>query len=124
MLIWGELKNAGPGRGSIHGTLRLKVLDLREKDPRPREVTENIDEPTDLRFATEQVLETLPGVAKFEHPNEEPVHEDEISKSLWAKNPNLVANGDFSDSGAWEALYQSEKYSVKISRHAAATWTR
>jgi len=115
VLIWGELKNAGPGHGSIHGTLRLKVLDLRDKSPKPREVTGNINEPTDLRFVTERVLETLPGVAKFEHPNEEPVHDDELSKSLWAKNPNLVANGDFSDSGAWAALYRSEKYSVKTS---------
>jgi hypothetical protein len=115
VLIWGELKNSGQGHGSIHGTLRLKILDLRDKDPKPHEVTENINEPTDLRFATENVLETLPGIAKFEHPNEEPVHNDELSKSLWARNPNLVANGDFSDSGAWDAIYQSEKYGVKIS---------
>jgi hypothetical protein len=115
VLVWGELKSSSQSHGSFHGALRLKVLDLRDKDPRPRELAESIDEPTDLRFAIEKVLETLPGVAKFEHPNEEPVHEDEISKSLWARNPNLVANGDFSDSGAWVAIYQSEKYSVKIS---------
>jgi hypothetical protein len=114
VLIWGDLKNSGKGDGSIHGTLRLKVLDVRDLNAKPREVIREINEPTDLRFVVEQTLETLPGVAKFEHPNEELVHEDEISKTLWAKNPNLVVDGNFSGEGRWSAIYRSEKYAVKV----------
>ncbi len=106
VLAWGEMNGT---------TLRIKLLDLREAEPRVQEISKEILEPTDLRFVSEEILETLPGVARFEHPNEEAVRNDATAEELWRTNPNLVANGDFADNGAWEGLYEAQKYSVKIS---------
>jgi len=110
VLVWGELSNTGEGT-----TLRLKMLDLREPDGKPREVTKVIKEQTELRFVFEEVLEMLKGVSKFEHPSEESVTNDPAAAELWKKNPNLVRNPDFSSAGLWEAIYQAEKYEVKVS---------
>jgi len=110
ILIWGQTDAAGDKQ-----IIRLKILDLRQKDVRPREIQKTIDDPTDFRFVTEQILETIPGVKPFEHPSETPVTLDAKSLELWAKNPNLVVDGDFAAAGHWTALYQSEKYSVEIS---------
>src|SRR5688500_4468049 len=110
VIVWGELNNEDAG-----ATMRLKVLDLREKDPQPREVTKVIAQPTDLRFVSEQILEILPGLKPFEHPSDVAVTNDATAEALWKKNPNLVSNFDFSDHGSWHALYMAEKYAVKIS---------
>lgn len=110
LLVWGEVNGAGPG-----SVVKLKMLDLREKDARPRELEKRIDAATDLRFVSEQILETLPGVAKFEHPSEEPVQRDPKAEELWQKNPNLMVNGDFEKPGLWNAIYQAEKYPVEFS---------
>jgi len=107
VLVWGEISGANQ--------IRLKVLDLREKDARVRELTKVIKEPTDLRFVSEEVLETLKGVSKFEHPSEEGVTNDATAEQLWKKNPDLVKNGDFSTAGSWQAIFEAQKYDVQIS---------
>lgn len=106
ILVWGDLNGS---------KLRMKVLDTREKDAAPKEYTKTIAQPTDMRFAIEEILETVKGVGKFEHPNEEAVRRDPVAEELWKKNPNLIANGDFSDQGCWHGIYMSEYYPVKLS---------
>ncbi len=105
VLVWGEMTNTDKG-----AALRLNVLDLRDSDPRPRTLEKLIAEATDLRFASEKILETLPGVKPFEHPSEVAVQNDEESKKLWERNPNLVKNGTFDASSHWETLFRSERY--------------
>jgi hypothetical protein len=68
-----------------------------------------------MRFVTEAILQTLPGIGPFEHPNETAVVNDPQSQQLWAKNPNLVVNGNFAEPGHWDGIYESEKYPVEIS---------
>jgi hypothetical protein len=110
ILIWGELTRQA-GSQALH----LLILDLREPDSPPRVYRSPIAAPTDARFAVEQAAEMLPGVKPFVHPNEEPVHRDEQSERLWADNPNLAPDGDFSQAGDWRAIYESEKYPPPIS---------
>jgi hypothetical protein len=104
-------------RGAL---LKLQALDLRQKNSKPRSIEKLIKEPTDLRFASEEILQTLPGVAAFEHPNEVAVQNDARADELWKNNPNLVKNGDFSAAGAWQAIFAAEKYPVAISPNPPA----
>jgi hypothetical protein len=108
--IWGELNDAGGGQ-----SLKINVLDVRVKDSKPQEISKTISDPTDLRFVVEQVLETIKGVKKFEHPIEQSVWDDAESRRLWAKNPNLVPDPDFATSGPWTTLYMAEKYPAPLS---------
>lgn len=110
ILIWGELNDAGGGQ-----TLKINVLDIREKDAKPHEISKTISDPTDLRFVVEQVLETIKGVKAFEHPIEQSVWDDAEARKLWAKNPNLVPDPDFAKSGLWTTIYMAEKYAAPIS---------
>jgi hypothetical protein len=71
--------------------------------------------PTDVRFVVEKFLSGFSGVQPFTHPNEQAVHHDRASDALFASNPNLVIDGDFVQEGHWDALYQSEKYTVPFS---------
>jgi len=116
ILVWGDMNNTPRG-----AELHLQILDLRQKDAKPRSVERVIKEPTDLRFASEQILQTLPGVQPFEHPVEVAVQKDALAEELWKKNPNLAKNGDFSAAGSWDAIYLAEKYSVTISDALPAT---
>ncbi|MDB5329456.1 MAG: hypothetical protein JWP03_607 [Phycisphaerales bacterium] len=111
VLIWGEL-NAD---GSAVGKLTVKVLDLREKEGKPVEISKAVAEPTDMRFVVERVLESLKGVGKFEHPAEEGVTDDPEARRLWEKNPNLVPCPNFTEPGKWTALYMDQKYAAPIS---------
>jgi hypothetical protein len=107
ILMWGELRGK---------TLRIKILDLRRGDgAKPLEITRAINQPADMRFATEQVLQAIKDVKPFAHPNEVAVQHDPKADALWKTNPNLVANGDFSDSGCWHGILKSEYYAVPIS---------
>ncbi len=54
-------------------------------------------------------------MAKFEHPSEEGLTNDTAAAALWAKNPNLVKNGDFAKAGLWEGIYMAERYEVVVS---------
>jgi hypothetical protein len=108
VLIWGDLSAKGDG-----ATLKVRVFDLRQLDPLPFEITQPIDQPTDVRFVSEKILEHLAGVKKFAHPTEEAVTHDATADALWKSNPNLVVNGDFAEPGHWEGVYQSERYTVK-----------
>lgn len=105
LALWGDLSA---------GQLKMKLLDLRAADAQASEIIRPAGAPTDLRFAVEQVLQAIEGVEEFEHPVEQAVWEDELSKKLWQENPNLVANGDFSAAGKWTGLYRSEMYSALI----------
>jgi hypothetical protein len=109
VIIWGETNPANKGF-----MVRVKLLDLREPQPQPRTVAKTIAEPTDLRFVSEEILQTLPGVKAFEHPNEEAVAHDADAEKLWATNPNLVVNGDFAEPGHWECIYMAERYPITI----------
>jgi hypothetical protein len=111
ILVWGEMSNQAAG-----ATVRLKILDLREgPSAKPREISKVIKQPTDLRFVTEEILQTLPGVKPFAHPPEESVVNDAKSEEMWKKYPNMVYDGDFSEAGHWQAIYMAEKYAVEIS---------
>ncbi len=110
LLIWGEVNAVAKGTA-----LRLKILDLREPKPNVRQMEKIVEDPGQLRFAIESVLETLPGVGEFEHPNQDPVQHDAVAEALWKKNPNLVNNGDFTNAGGWDALYEAQKYSAPLS---------
>jgi len=105
VLIWGELNQAGTGT-----KLRIKTFDVDQPDPLPHEFEKTIAQPTDLRFAVEEILETLDGVKPFEHPSEEAMSNDPALAALFAKNPNLVVNGDFAESKNWQALLGPDAY--------------
>ncbi len=111
VLVWGDLTNKPEG-----AIMKIKVLDLREgAAARPHELSKIIKEPTDLRFVTEEILQTLPGVATFEHPIETAVWNDATAEKMWKQYPNLVRNGDFSQPGHWKGIYMAEYYDVPIS---------
>ncbi len=105
VFIWGELDAAGGGT-----KLRVKTFDLNQPDPLPHEFEKSIAQPTDLRFAVEEILQTLDGVKPFEHPSEESVSNDPALAALFAKNPNLVVNGNFSEGKNWAALLGPDVY--------------
>jgi hypothetical protein len=113
VLIWGEM-NAEPGGAGL-GKLRVKILDLRDGDAKPKEIERDIVQPTDMRFVVEDVLKNIAGVKDFQHPNEEEVHHDPASDAAFARNPNLLVNGDFAIEGHWNALYMSQKYPPPMS---------
>lgn len=109
VLIWGDLKKQPDGSSE----LRVHLAD-RRPGGLTREVRKSIKQPTDLRFAVEQSLATLPQVSPFDHPVEEAVTRDPIAEGLWAKNPNLVSNGEFTEPGKWWGIYQADKYEPAI----------
>jgi hypothetical protein len=109
ILIWGELSGA---------QLTLRIVE--GADANPVLVKKEIRQPTDLRFAVEQTLGHLTMAPRFEHPSEVAVQRDPVAEALWAKNPNLVPNGDFSEAGRWTGIYQSEWYEVPQSDAAPA----
>jgi hypothetical protein len=110
ILIWGELDTAGNGF-----KLSIKTRDLREKGGKVRQIDKELAEPTDLRFAIENILQSISGVGKFSHPVEDSLTNDAKSQELWAKNPNLLTDGDFTTSGPWTVLLRSEKYAAPLS---------
>jgi len=108
--IWGELAEEGS-----KWTLKVNVLDLREKDAKPHLISKVANEETEMRFAIEEVLQTIKGIDAFEHPVENSVWDDPKAKELWARNPNLVPDPNFAASGPWTVLYMAEKYPAPIS---------
>ena len=107
--LWGELDGK---------TLKMHVLDTRDPQSPVRDFQKQIGEPTDLRFAVEQILETLPGIAPFEHPSEMSVTDDPAARALFAANPNLLTHGNFDGkdaSDAWDVLLRAEKYHPPVS---------
>ncbi len=107
--IWGELDEQGS-----KWTLKVNVLDYREKNAKPHEIVKVVNEETEMRFAIENVLETIKGIDAFEHPLETSVWDDAESKKLWEKNPNLVPNPKFVEPNMWTVLYMAEKYPAPI----------
>jgi len=116
VLIWGQVDEK-----NHVDRLRLKILDLRQASAEPAVFEKEIKDPTEVRFAVEEALKSIPGVKGFEHPNEMAVRHDQASDAAWAKNPNLVVNGDFSVEGHWNGIYQSEDYPVRFSDQPPAT---
>jgi hypothetical protein len=104
--IWGDLSDK---------TLRIKIFDFRQLSPLPFELKQEIDQPTDLRFVSEKILEHLAGIKHFDHPTTDAVTDDESADRLWKENPNLVVNGDFSEAGHWERLYMAERNTIDFS---------
>ncbi len=109
ILIWGELNKNGAGFD-----LKVKICDLRQKDRKPTEIDKAINQPTDLRFVVEEILQSINGIDKFAHPVEESAQNDSASLEAWAHNPNLVVDGDFAKTGSWTGLLRSEKYDVPM----------
>jgi hypothetical protein len=105
ILIWGELSD---------GLLKMNVLDTRRPGATPKEIKLIADKPTDLRFASEHVIEALAEVAPFAHPTEESVQHDATAEEMWETGRNLVPNGAFDQAGAWDMMYLTTKESVKI----------
>jgi hypothetical protein len=108
ILIWGKLDAKGP-------TLTVNVVDLRTADKTVHTISKPIAKPTDMRFVVEDVLKTVPGVGPFGHPVENEVTDDQASRDAWAKNPNLVPDGDFATSEPWRALLEAQDYHPPIS---------
>jgi hypothetical protein len=79
------------------------------------EIDKAINQPTDLRFAVEDILEKINGIDKFGHPIEDAVQNDSASLQAWAHNPNLMVNGDFAKEESWRALLRSEVYQPTFS---------
>lgn len=114
ILIWGEIVGGTPE--SLRGAMiRVKILDLRQLGAKPVVVENKIAEQSAIRFATEEIIATLAGVGPVRRPNERVVIDDENSRTLWEKNPNLVGNGDFSDAGGWDAIFHAERYRIGVS---------
>ena len=105
ILVWGEFSGQ---------SLKVKILDLRDAKGEVREIEKTVTEPTDLRFAVEEVLRNVHDVPEFAHPVEQAVWDDELAKKLWEKNPDLMVNGDFLKPGKWTGIYQLEWYAVKV----------
>jgi len=110
VLIWGDVS---PKNGA--DVIHVRIMDLRPKNPKVWSAQKTVSEATDVRFAVEQILQTLPGVAPFEHPNETSVRHDAESDAAFAKNPNLVPDGDFREAGHWNAIYRLQKYQLPFS---------
>jgi hypothetical protein len=108
VLIWGELN------GDAVQTLKLKLLDLRQPAAEPRGFEKTITQPTQLRFAIEEALQSITGIKQFAHPSEEPLSDDPAAAALWKTNPNLLVAGNFADSSRWTALLRSEAYAPPI----------
>lgn len=111
ILIWGEL-TGGTATSVTGATLRLKFLNLRQPDSRPIDITRALPAPTDLRFAVEDIVQTVAGVGPVRRPNEQVVVDDDMSRALWEKNPNLLANGDFAAAGGWTARDELRNYVI------------
>jgi len=116
VLVWGDDSTAA---GKDH--LRLKTLDLRAKDAAAVSFESDISDPQQIRSVVERFLQTLPGVTPFTHPNEQAVHHDPASDALFAANPNLLVNGDFSQSGHWQAIFKTDQYFVGAGDELPAT---
>src|SRR5581483_1561020 len=106
ILIWGEV--------SPSQEIHLRVFDLLQPDPLPHEITKRINQPTDMRFVVEEILQSLPDVKPFVHPSEQAVTHDEQAEKLSKTNPNLVVNGTFDKPQAWEMIYQSIRKTVEL----------
>lgn len=111
ILAWGTLTQTGPSAM----TLKLLIWDTRQPGP-PQSMELSIKAATDLRFVSEKIVESFPGVGVFDHPSEEAVTRDPQAEQLWKTQPNLLINGDFSAAGNWTCLYQSEVYPLAIAQ--------
>lgn len=104
--------------GRLDGTIRDGTLVVAVWDARsggsPKVIEQRLSAPTDLRFASEGILEALSEVGAFEHPREEAVRQDAASDARWRDNPDLVVNGGFDNPSDWEGIYQSERYVVPL----------
>ncbi len=105
ILIWGE----------YGAQLKLNVLDLRDGGKlKAREFTHAIDHATDVRFAVEALVESLPGSKKHEHVTEEAVVRDAAAEQAWKEGPNLFAEGTFDKPGDWRGMLAKDKYPPEV----------
>jgi hypothetical protein len=104
VLIWGQFDSQ----------LKLNILDLRDGKPKVQEFSYAIDHATDLRFAVEELVETLPGGKKHQHMTEEAVTRDPAAEKLWKDGANLFAEGTFDQPGDWRGILAGDKYPPKV----------
>ena len=98
IVLWGELSGE---------QLTMKLMDLRTSEL-PAQIARPVTRPTDLRFAVEEVLQQIEGVASFEHPSSNWSGRTITRRSYGRSNANLVSNGDFEKNGAWTGVYRAE----------------
>jgi hypothetical protein len=110
VLIWGDLNLTEKKLGH----LRLNILDLRQTNGKVRRIERDIENAAAVRGVLEDILNSLPGVS-IRRPEEEAVHHDPASDAAWAKNPNLVVNGDFAGEGHWDFTSPKRQYVPKTS---------
>ncbi len=111
LIIWGQFDSE----------LKLNILDLRETKPKVREFTQPIDHATDVRFAVEALVESLPGSKTHEHVTEETVVHDPQAEKLWKDGKNLFAQGAFDQPGDWRGILAGDKYPPKVVDRAPET---
>jgi hypothetical protein len=104
LIIWGQYDNE----------LKLNILDTRISKTKVQTFSQKIDHATDVRFAVEALVESLPGGKKHEHVTEVAVVNDETAEKLWRDNPNLFAEGTFDKPGDWRGILGPDKYAPKV----------
>jgi len=104
LILWGQYSDQ----------LKLNVLDVHDKKLKAVEFAYDIGHATDVRFAVEALVETLPGSKTHEHMTEEVVVRDPAAEKLWKDGPNLFAEGTFDQPGDWRGLLAGDKYPPKV----------
>lgn len=110
VIVWGEVD-----AGAAGPKLVLNLLDLRAPGAAPRRFERVLAQPTDLRFAVEDALRLLPGVGPFERVSEQAFSDDPASAARFARNPNLLSDGNFSSGARWRVLLRREMYAPMVS---------
>jgi hypothetical protein len=105
VIIWGVM-NAGE--------LRVNVLDLRDERPQPRVFAHPIAHATDVRFAVEKLIESLPASTKHAYVSEEAVTRDPEAERRWRDEPNLMKEGTFDQPGDWRGILAADKYAPQV----------
>jgi len=109
LIIWGQLDG---------GELRLNVLDTRFNKTKADLFAERINEPTDIRFAIEKLVESLAGSKAHEHMTEDAVVHDEQAEKLWKDGPNLFKEGTFDAPGEWHGILADKKWTPVVQSEA------
>ena len=98
VIIWGELGSK----------LQVHIYDARDKST--KDFSADLPDVTQMRFAVEKLVDTLPGSKPFEHPDEVAVHDDPAADKLWKDGPNLCKEGTFDSPGDWRGILMKQFY--------------
>ncbi len=108
LIIWGQYSTQ----------IKLNVLDVRNSKLKAVEFSHDVGHATDVRFAVEALVETLPGSKGHEHMTEEAVVRDPIAEKMWREGPNLFAEGTFDQAGGWRGILAGDKYPPQVVERA------